>query len=70
MKKIHVSDKLLKISWFYKFWEWAILNGVFYILIKFESDRISPRESAINGRIFAHGWNFKILVNSKLLFEI
>ena len=31
-----------------------VKNGVLYILIEFESDRIS----AINGRICAHGWNF------------
>ena len=43
-----------------------VKNGVLYILIEFESDRIS----AINGRISAHGWNCKILVNFELLFEI
>ena len=45
-------------------------NDVFYILIEFESDRMSPRESAKNGRIGADGSNCKILVKSELRFEI
>ena len=43
---------------------------VLYILVKFESDRMSPREGAKNGRIGAHGLNWIILVNSELSFEI
>ena len=30
-------------------------DKVFFILIEFESDRMSPRECAKNGRIGAHG---------------
>ena len=45
-------------------------DDALYILVEFESDRISPRESTINGQIYAHRWNCKILVNSELLFEI
>ena len=33
-------------------------NDVHYILVEFQSDRISPRESAKNERIGAHGLNF------------
>ena len=33
-------------------------NGVFYLLVEFESDRMSPRESAKNGQIGAHGLNY------------
>ena len=40
------------------------------ILVEFESDRISPRESAKNGRIGSHGLNCKIFLNSGLIFEI
>ena len=43
---------------------------VLYILVEFESDRISPRKSAKNGRIGAHGSNCKIFVHSELIFEI
>ena len=45
-------------------------NDVLNILVEFESDRMSPRESAKNGRIGAHGLNCKIFVNSELIFEI
>ena len=45
-------------------------NDVHYILVKFESDRISPRESAKNGRNGAHGLNCKIFVNFEFRFEI
>ena len=45
-------------------------NDVLYILVEFETDRMSPRESAKNGRIGAHGLNCKIFVNSELRFEI
>ena len=41
-------------------------NGVLYIV----SDRIITRESAKNGQICAHGFNFKILFNSELIFKI
>ena len=45
-------------------------NGVFLILIEFEIDQISPRESPKNGRICALSLNWKILVNSEIIFEI
>ena len=45
-------------------------DNVFYILVEFGSDRMSPREGAKNGRIGAHGLNWIILVNSELSFEI
>ena len=45
-------------------------NDILYILVKFETDRMSPRESAKNGRIGAHGLNCKIFVNSEFRFEI
>ena len=36
-----------------------IQNNVFFILVEFESDRMSPRESAKNGRIGDYGFNYK-----------
>ena len=45
-------------------------NEFLYILVEFESDRMSPRESAKNGRNGAHGLNCKIFVNSEFRFEI
>ena len=45
-------------------------NDVFYILVEFEGDRMSPRESAKNGRIGADGLNCKIFVKSELISEI
>ena len=36
-------------------------NDVIYILVEFENDPMSPRESAENGRIGAHGLNSKFL---------
>ena len=45
-------------------------NDAVYILVEFESDRMSPRESPKNGRIGAHGLNCKIFVNSEFRFEI
>ena len=45
-------------------------NDVLYILVELESDRMSPRESAKNGRIGAHGLNCKILVNFESRFVI
>ena len=45
-------------------------KDVLYILVEFESDRMSPRESAKNGRIGAHGLNCIIFVNSEVIFEI
>ena len=45
-------------------------NDVLYILLEFETDRMSPRESAKNGRNGAHGSNCKIFVNSEFRFEI
>ena len=43
-----------------------VKNGVLYILIEFESDRISTK----NGRKGAHGLNCKIFVNFEAIFEI
>ena len=45
-------------------------GDVLHMLVEFESDRISPRESTKNGRMGAHGLNWKIFVNSELIFEI
>ena len=45
-------------------------NDVLCILVKFESDRMSPRGSAKNGQIGAHGLNGKIFVNSEYRFEV
>ena len=45
-------------------------NDVLYNLVEFESDRMSPRKSAKNGRIGAHGLNCKIFVNFEFRFEI
>ena len=45
-------------------------DDVFYILVEFESDQISPRESAKNGRNGADGLNCIIFVKSELIFEI
>ena len=45
-------------------------DDVLYILVKFESDRMSIRESVENERIGAHGLNCIILANSELSFEI
>ena len=36
-----------------------------YILVEFESDRISPHESTKNGRNGAHGLTCKIFVSTK-----
>ena len=45
-------------------------DDILYILVEFERDRISPRQSGKNGRIGAHELNCKLFVNSKLKFEI
>ena len=45
-------------------------NDVLCILLEFETDRKSPRESAKNGRIGAHGLNCIIFVNSEFRFLI
>ena len=45
-------------------------DDVFYILVEFKSDQISPRESAKNGRLGAHGLNCRIFVKSEVIFEI
>ena len=45
-------------------------KDLLYILVEFDSDRISPRESAKNGRNGAHGLNFKIFVNFEFRFKI
>ena len=43
-------------------------NDVLYILGEFEDRRISPRESATNGRNGAQGLNCTIFLNSELRF--
>ena len=45
-------------------------NDILYIPVKFETDRMSPRESAENGRNGAHGLNCKIFVNFEFRYEI
>ena len=45
-------------------------DEAFFILVEFESDRMSLRKSAKSGRIGAHGLNWKIFVNFDLRFEI
>ena len=45
-------------------------DDVLYIFVEFESNRISPRENAKNGRSDAQRLNCKIFVNSELIFEI
>ena len=45
-------------------------NDVLYILVEFETNRMSPRESAKNGRNGTHGLNCKIFLNFELGFEI
>ena len=45
-------------------------NDILYILVKFETDRMSPCESAKNGRIGAHGPNCIFFVDSELIFVI
>ena len=45
-------------------------DDALYILVDFQSDRISPREIAKNGRNGAHGLNYKIYVNSEIIYEI
>ena len=78
-----ISRKFIKINfWDFK---WQILlsghkycqffvifdeDDVLFILVQFESDRISPRESAKNGRMGAHGLNCIIWVNSELGLKI
>ena len=39
-----------------------VKDNVFYILVEFESDQMSPRESAKNERMGARGLNCKISV--------
>ena len=45
-------------------------DDVLYILEEFESDRMSPREGAKNGRIGAEGLNCNFFSNSELIFQI
>ena len=45
-------------------------DDVLHIWVEFKSDRMSPCESAKNGRIGGHGLNCKIFVNFELIFEI
>ena len=45
-------------------------DDVLYILVEFESDPMSPRESAKNGQMGAHGLSWKIFVQSETEFEI
>ena len=43
---------------------------ILYILVEFETDRMSPRESAENGWNGAHGLSCIFFVNSEVIFEI
>ena len=43
---------------------------VFYILVEFEVDGMRPNESTKNRQTGAHGLNWKIFVNLKVIFEI
>ena len=43
-----------------------IQDNVLYTLVEFESDRMSPHETAKNAQNGAHGLNF----NSDVIFEI
>ena len=45
-------------------------DSVSYILLEFESDRMSPRESVKNEQNGAHGLNCKTFVNSDVIFHI
>ena len=45
-------------------------NDALNIFVEFKSDRISPRESAKNGRNGADGLICIIFVKSELIFEI
>ena len=47
-----------------------IQDNAFFILVEFESDQMSPRESTENGRIGAYGLKCKFFMNSELIFEI
>ena len=47
-----------------------VQDDVLYILVEFDSDQISPRESAKNGRNGAHRFNFINFVTSEVIFEI
>ena len=46
-----------------------IQGNVFFILVEFDSDWMSPCESAKNGRFGAHGLNCKIFDNSEVIFD-
>ena len=46
-----------------------IQDNALLILVEFERDRMSPRESTENGRIDAHGLNCKIFDNSEVIFS-
>ena len=58
----------------HNFWQFFFVyfveHNVLHILVRFETDRISPRESAKNGRMGAGGLNCKIFVNFEVRFEI
>ena len=45
-------------------------KDVLYILVEFETDCMSPRESAKNGRIGSNGLNCKIFVKAEVIFEM
>ena len=44
-------------------------DDVLYNLVEFESDRMSPRESAKNGQIGAHGLNLRSKTSGKHQIE-
>ena len=56
-----------------KCWHFFVIfhqDNIFFILVEFECDRMSPRESPKNGRIGAYGFKCQIFLNSELIFEI
>ena len=48
----------------------SVRDDAIYILVEFESDGMSPRESAKKGRMGAHGLNCKIFDKSELMIYL
>ena len=64
----HFGEMVKNISNF--FFVIFIQDNVLFILVEFESDQISPCESAKNGRIGAYGLKYNFFFNFELIFEI
>ena len=47
-----------------------VKHNVIFMLLEFESDRMTPRESAKNGQIGARELKCKIFVDSEVKYEI